>query len=352
MQNPTRAGLDYPREAILDALRRPEALGYDPHPLGLVDARENLARDWAKRGFAVSADELVLTASTSEAYSLLFKVLCDPGDEVLIPEPSYPLFETLAGLDGVAARAYRLGYDGAWSIDHDSARAALGARTRAIVVVSPNNPTGSFLKKDELEALSALGVPLIVDEVFWPYAFETDARRVETVLECPTGLVFALDGLSKRAALPQLKLGWITVGGEAKLKRAALGRLELCNDSYLSANGPVMNALGRLLELGAPLADAIRARLRSNLDTLHGLLRGSAAGALASEGGWYTCLGLPETRSEEEWILAFAEAGLRVHPGWFYDFRGGAHGIVSLLVEPTVFARGIAELRAVVEAAI
>jgi hypothetical protein len=297
----------------------------------------------------VSPDELVLTASTSEAYSLLFKVLCDAGDQVLIPEPSYPLFEMLAGLDAVETRGYRLDYDGAWSIDFDSLRAGLGSRTRAIVVVSPNNPTGSYLKRDELARLAELGVPLIVDEVFWPYAFGPDARRIASVLELHGGLVFALDGLSKRAGLPQMKLGWITVGGEASLKREALRRLELANDAYLSASSPVQHALGRLLEVTAPLQRSILERLLRNLRTLQRRLQGSALSALHTEGGWYACIRLPDTRSEEAWVRALADAGLRVHPGWFYDFAGGAHLVVSLLVQPAVFEHAVEQMVQVVE---
>lgn len=349
-QNPTRAGFEYPGEAILAALAERASLSYEPHPLGLRQAREALSSDWAERGLSVSPDQLVLTSSTSEAYSLLFKLLCDPGDRVLIPEPSYPLFEMLASLDAVETRGYRLSYDGAWSIDLDSVRRGLDERARAIVVVSPNNPTGSFLKRDELEGLVELGVPLIVDEVFWPYAFGVDERRVTSGAECSTGLVFALDGLSKRAALPQMKLGWITVGGEPKLQREALARLELANDSYLSANGPALHALHRLLEVTRPLAGAILHRLKKNLAELERLLADSALGTLHVEGGWYACLRLPETESEETWVRWFSEAGIRVHPGWFYDFSQGSHVVVSLLVEPATFASGITRMREVVNA--
>src|SRR5690606_27505030 len=238
-----------------------------------------------------------LMASTSEAYSILFKLLCDPGDEVLIPEPSYPLFEVLAALEGGKAVGYQLEYDGAWHVNVESLRARLSARSRAIVVVSPNNPTGSYLKQGELSSIESFGLPLISDEVFWPYSLSESKTRVTSALSSARVLVFVLDGLSKRCGLPHFKLGWVTLGGPAELKEAARHRLELINDSYLSASTPVQLALPRLLEIGSGIMGQIQQRCLENLAQLERELVGSVISPLFVEGGWSATLRLPSTLS-------------------------------------------------------
>ncbi|HEX7668578.1 MAG TPA: pyridoxal phosphate-dependent aminotransferase, partial [Polyangiaceae bacterium] len=253
VSNPTSAGIPYDRDGIRAALGSEAALLYEPSPFGLESAREAVAGLWRERGIRTEPGRVALTSSTSEAYAFLFKLLCDPGDSVLVPCPSYPLFEHLARYEGVEAVTYPLSYDGSWHLDIGALRRAVTHRTRAIVVVSPNNPTGSFLKQGELQALGELGLPIVSDEVFGEYGFQEDPRRAPSALglgrdESPDGpLVFALDGLSKLAALPQMKLAWITASGpRAKIDRA-FESLELILDTFLSPNVPVQHALPGLL---------------------------------------------------------------------------------------------------------
>ncbi len=271
--NPTRAGIPYDERAILEALSDRRALTYDPLPFGLPEARAAVAKE-----LGVDAARVVLTASTSEAYGYLFKLLCDPGDDVLAPMPSYPLFDHLAQFEAVRLAPFRLAYDGAWHVDLDSVARAIGPRTRAILIVSPNNPTGSYTKKEELARLASFGLPIVSDEVFATYPFTpNDDRRATTVLEAEGALTFALGGLSKLAALPQIKVGWIVVGGPDAAAHAALERLELIADSFLSLSTPAQLALPRLLATRHVAGDAIRARTKSNLDHLRTAVAGTAA---------------------------------------------------------------------------
>ncbi len=349
LSNPTHAGLAYDAEAIRQAIAAPGALHYEPASFGLPSAREAAARH-----LGVAAERVMLTASTSEAYAFLFKLFCDPGDDVLVPVPSYPLFEHLARLESVRLVPYRLAYDGAWHVDLASVRAARGARTRAVIVVSPNNPTGSYLKRDELAALGELGLPLVSDEVFASYALSArpDARRVGTVLEAPAGLVFAMGGLSKLAALPQMKLAWTAVGGEPSQVRDALARLEIIADAFLSVGAPVQHALPALLAASAATRGAIVARTRDNLAHLRRAVEGSPASVLDVEGGWSATLRVPATRSEEDWVLALLEqAQVSVQPGHFFDFEREAYLVLSLLTPPDVFREGLSRLLAVVQRA-
>ncbi len=345
--NPTRAGLPYDGEAILGSLSAPGALVYEPASFGLVAARETVARH-----LGVSASRVVLTASTSEAYAFLFKLLCDPGDEVLVPVPSYPLFEHLARLETVRAVPYRIAYDGAWHLDLDSVRAAVGPRTRAIVVVTPNNPTGSILKRGELSALADLGLPIVSDEVFAGYALDARAEppRASSALEAQGALVFALGGLSKLAALPQMKLAWTVVGGPDALAGAALGRLEIIADAFLSVGAPVQHALPALLASRARVTAAIVARTRENLAFLRRAASGKATSVLDVEAGWYATLRVPRTRTEEQWALALLEQdGVYVHPGHFFDFESEAYLVASLLTPEAAFREGTERLVARVE---
>jgi aspartate/methionine/tyrosine aminotransferase len=347
--NPTRAGLRYDTVAIRSALASAGALRYEPHPFGLPDAREAVARVLTAGERVVQPSRVVLTASTSEAYAFLFKLLCDPGDEVLVPAPSYPLFEHLARLEAVRPVSYRLGYDGAWHIDFPSLRAAMTPRTRAVVTVSPNNPTGSYVKRDELARLAALGLPIVSDEVFAEYPLREDPTRATSALDrvgtdAAEGapLVFALGGLSKLAALPQMKLAWIAVGGEEAKVREALGRLELVADAFLSVAAPVQHALPTLLGSRTGIQSAIRARTRGNLARLRAAVEGTPASVLDVEGGWYAVLHLPRTRSEQAWVLCLLEEeGVYVHPGHFFDFEDEAYVIVSLLTEEATFEEGV-----------
>jgi alanine-synthesizing transaminase len=300
--NPTRAGLPVPTAAIA-ALSRSEAARYAPEPFGLPAAREAIRALHASQGLDVAVDRIALTASTSEAYAFLFKLLCDPGDEVLIPRPSYPLFEHLSQLEGVHARSYPLAYDGRWHVDMAALAAARTPRTRAIVVVHPNNPTGSYLKREELDAIAALGLPIVSDEVFATYTLSTDTTRAGSALECGNSLVFTLHGLSKLAGLPQLKLSWLCIGGPDALAREAAARLELIADSFLSVSTPVQLALAAILAEHGALRHAIHARLRENLSRLHAACTNTPATPLHVEGGWYAVLRLPSVLDDEAWGL-------------------------------------------------
>jgi alanine-synthesizing transaminase len=343
--NPTTAAIPYDRRAILEGLARPESLVYEPSSFGIASAREAVARELSSHGPAVDPSRVLLTASTSEAYAFLFKLLCDPGDEVLVPRPSYPLFEHLARLESVRVVPYSLAYDGAWHVDLPSVREAITARTRAIVSVSPNNPTGSYLKSVELAELASLGLPLVSDEVFARYPLRHDRSRAWTVLE-PAGaeaapLVFALGGLSKLAALPQAKLAWTAVAGHPERVGAALARLEVIADSFLSVATPVQHALPALLASRGVAEEAIRSRTRANLACLASAVAGSAVSLLDAEGGWYATLRLPRTQSEEAWVLAFLEHdGVHVHPGHFFDFDDEAYVVVSLLTPEATLREG------------
>ncbi len=345
--NPTRAGLLAPAE-LLAPLGSPASLVYEPHPFGLPAAREAVAADYGRAGLAVSPGHVVLTSSTSEAYSFLFKLLCDPGDEVLVPVPSYPLFDHLTRLDGVTPRPYPLHYHGTWSIDLEALERSVTSRTRAVLVVSPNNPTGSVLRRDDLDRLSTVaatrGLAIVGDEVFADYPLEPagDSCRV---LDREEALTFALGGLSKSVGLPQLKLGWIAAGGPAVLRDRALARLEVICDAYLSVSTPVQHAAGPLLAAGPAVRRAIATRLRSNLDRLHEAAAASPCSVLRAEGGWSAVLRVPATRPEETVVLELLEQdGVLVHPGFFFDFPREAYLVLSLLPDPAVFFEGVSRL--------
>lgn len=339
--NPTRAGIPYDREAIMHALGDPAALTYEPSPFGLEAAREAVASH-----LGVAASRLILTASTSEAYSFLFKLLADPGDTVLVPQPSYPLFEYLARLDSVGIEHYPLRYHEGWWLDTRTLGSVVGERSRAVVIVNPNNPTGSYIKTEELERLTAIcaerKMALISDEVFFPFRLQEE--RTPSAQEATECLTFTLGGLSKLLGLPQMKLGWIYVSGPAELVERAMERLELIADSYLSVSAPVQHAVGRWLELQPAFLGAMLERLRGNLAYLQKVAR-----PLRVEGGWYATVPLARDRSEEEWaIAALREADVLIQPGYFYDLHEeharGPFAIVSLLTAPQIFEEGIRRL--------
>ncbi|MGD8863819.1 MAG: pyridoxal phosphate-dependent aminotransferase, partial [Myxococcales bacterium] len=343
--NPTAVGLPVV-EGVLAALADPRAARYRPAPLGLDSAREAIAAFMTRQGTPTDASSVVVTASTSEAYGLLFKLLCDAGDDVMVPAPSYPLFEHLARFEHVAPAPYPLAYDGRWHVTAADLRAARTARTRAVLAVHPNNPTGSYLKADELEALAALGLPLISDEVFSPYPLD-DLAEIPTARVARGPLVFSLHGLSKLACLPQLKLSWICVSGPDGLVDEALQRLELIADAYLSVAGPVQLALPAILDASAPVTRATHERLRRNLRTMRAQCAGSPVDALHVEGGWYAVLRLPVTRDDESWALRLLrDDGVLVQPGYFYDFDGGPYAVLSLITPPDELDRGLEALLA------
>ncbi len=347
--NPTKAGLRYPAD-LLAPLSEPAALAYDPHPFGLPGARLAVAEEFRRRGLAIDPARIVLTASTSEAYSLLFKLLCDPGDDVLVPQPSYPLFDHLTRLDGVTARPYRLEFHGAWTIDVASVAHAFSPRTRAILVVSPNNPTGSFADADGLGALggmcAARSLALIGDEVFADYVVHENLAPPSGVLADPAALTFGLGGLSKSAGLPQLKLGWIGIGGPAPLVAQALARLEVIADTYLSVSTPVQLAAGRLIAAGGEVRSNILERIRRNHRQLEALVAAHPSCTLLPiDGGWSAVIQVPATRPEETLVLELLEKDhVLVHPGYFFDFPREAFVVVSLLPPPDAFRDGMSRL--------
>ncbi|OJY20327.1 MAG: hypothetical protein BGO98_43895 [Myxococcales bacterium 68-20] len=355
VSNPTAAGLPYDAEAIARALATPRALLYQPDALGLPSARQVVADEYTKSGIELESSRVAITSSTSEAYAVLFKMFCDPGDEVLVPVPSYPLLAWLAAFEGVTLRTYPLEYAGRWHVDLGALERAIGPRTRLIVVVSPNNPTGSFLGKEELEAMLDLGVPIVSDEVFATYPLGTSERvpedRVDSVLRARRGLVFALSGLSKLAGLPQMKLGWIACGGDADRTSETLERLSTVLDAYLSVGAPVQHALPELLHAGTTTSDAIRARTRANLAIVREVARRAPAmSVLDVEGGWYATLRVPETQSDEEWALRLVEDDrVYVHPGYFFDMTRGAHLVVSLLTPEPQLREGMERIAARLE---
>ncbi len=361
--NPTEVELAYPATGIAAALGRAPIARYEPAPLGLPSARAAVAADYARAGVAVDPEQIVLTASSSESYSFLFKLCCNPGDAVLVPEPSYPLFEYLARLEGVVPLGYRLAFDGVWHVDFAGLDETLaearrtGLRPRALVVVNPNNPTGSFLKREELARLSAvcdrLEMAIISDEVFAPYPFGPDPTRVLAAaaeVGPPGPPTFSLGGLSKASGMPQLKLGWIVAGGRETAR--SIAALELIADTYLSVATPVQAALGDLLALGAQVRAAIAARVATNRAQLaQALPPTSPCNWLAAEGGWSAILRLPASRSDEAWAAALlSKDGVLTHPGYFFDLRGGTFLVVSLIPPADLFRTGIARLVARVDA--
>ncbi len=339
--NPTRAGLPYPAD-LLSAAASDRALCYDPQPFGLRTAREAVSADYARRGVAVDPECIVLSASTSEAYSWLFKLLCNPGESVLIPQPSYPLFEHLTRLESVRAVPYRLEYHGRWDIDFESIAAAKDD-VRAVLLVSPNNPTGSYVTSREADTLAAIcrerGWAIVSDEVFAEYALDAQAPATEIARRAKV-LSFTLGGASKALGLPQMKLAWTIVDGPVKERIDALSGLELIADTFLSVNTPVQVAAPDLFRRAAPIRQAIHQRVSRNLTAARDVVRTyPACEVLRVEGGWSAVVRVPATRSEEALALGLLqEEHVLVHPGFFFDFPHEAFVVVSLLPPEDVFA--------------
>jgi len=341
--NPTRVGLDYDMW-VLEPLSSLAALEYRPDPRGLVNTREAIARYYRERGAlnAPDIDRIVLTTSTSEAYSFVFRLLCDPGDEVLVPAPSYPLLNFLASIQDVQLRPYSLIYDHGWHLDMHSLKQAVGGRSRALIVVHPNNPTGSFVKQEEMTALGELcrehELALIADEVFLDYALDGKSRP--SFSSTDDALTFTLSGISKISALPQMKLAWIAVSGPEDLARQAMARLEVIADTYLSVSTPVQLGTAEFLSARHSVQQQLRERLRANVAELDRQLTGGCT-RLEIEGGWYAVLRVPAIRSDEDLAIELLEDGVIVHPGHFYDFPSEAFLVVSLINEPEKFAEGV-----------
>jgi aspartate/methionine/tyrosine aminotransferase len=337
--NPTAVGIAYP-DGLLDALGAEGAARYAPQPLGLGVAREAVAADYARRGAQVDPGHVVLSASSSEAYSWLFKLLCDPGDAVLVPQPSYPLFEHLTRLEAVRAIPYHLRYQGRWEIDFESVIDAPGAR--ALLLVSPNNPTGSFVSKEEAHRLGeicrARGWAVVADEVFADYAIDAIDPQTECVMDLDV-LSFTLGGASKSLGLPQVKLGWMVVSGAAGERSRALAALEVIADAFLSVGTPVQGAARSLLARGGAIRDQIRDRVVRNLARARALaVDHPSCTLLPVEGGWSLVVRVPAFRSEEALAIELLERErVLVHPGYFFDFPHEAYIVVSLIPPPDEF---------------
>ena len=384
--NPTKAGFEYDYRAIQQAFADPAAATYAPHALGLPAARQAVAEYYVERGVAVPSHRIWLTTGSSEGYSHLFRLLADPGDEILSPAPSYPLLDLLGDLNDVHLVRYPLFYDHGWQLDLDALAAKITPRSRAIVVVSPNNPTGSLLAARELAGLIELArahkLAIIADEVFADYVWKREqpgeahgavddpsgsdilgAAGAEPGVSRPPGeeaherapslaavddcLTFTLNGLSKTAALPQMKLGWIVANGPAEMVSAALERAEVIADTCLSVATPVQQAASRLLKLAKPVQRRILERIRQNLRFLDSCLAGevSPCSRLRAQAGWYAVLRIPAIRSDEEWAVELLEQdGVYVHPGRLVDFTEGAYLVICLIVRPETFQKGIRHL--------
>ena len=349
--DPTHNGFRYPA-GLLDGLCNQSALRYQPEPLGLQEARRAVARHLQRYNLEVDAGSIVLTASTSESYAILFKLLCDAGDHVLVPRPSYPLFDHLTRLDSVQTKPYQLDYHGQWKINVPDLQERLTPRTRAILLVNPNNPTASFISDAEFEGVRDLcaraDLAIIVDEVFGFYPMSEIVRGPSVFDHSSDVLTFGLGGLSKAVGLPQLKLGWIIVGGPASLVRQALSKIEFICDTYLSVSTPVQLALESLLESGMSVADQITQRIRRNYATLRSLTdEYPASSLLPVDGGWYAPIQVPAIRSEETLVLELLDRErVLVHPGYFFDFSGEAFLVLSLLAESELFEDAVTRMLA------
>jgi alanine-synthesizing transaminase len=345
ISNPTECGFDFDRRAILEALANPANLAYDPDPRGLLDARQVVAGYYVARGAEVPVDSIVLTTSTSEAYSFVFRTLCNPGDEILIPEPSYPLFAFLADIQDVKLVRYPLDYDYGWQINFHALQRGITARTRGVIVVHPNNPTGHFTKPHELEKLNEIcatrNLAIIADEVFLDFALQ--AERPFSFTQNSAALTFTMSGLSKISGLPQMKAAWLVTSGSEQLRAGALARLEIIADTYLSMNAPVQWAIPALLEQRHPFQKQLLERVRRNLAELdRQLATQKSCARLVVEAGWYAVLRVPATRSDEELATdLLAQKNIYVHPGHFYDFQSEGFLIVSLITREEEFAAGV-----------
>jgi len=347
ISNPTRAELHYDGEAILQALVNPAALDYDPQPKGLLAARQAVAAYYRKQHeeFDFDPESVILTTSTSEGYSYVFRLLCNPEDEVLVPKPSYPLFEFLADLQDVKLVPYPLLYDHGWQTDFAALYKAVNHRTRAVVAVHPNNPTGSFVTSEERASLNAFcreyKLALVVDEVFLDYAHDGVARPSFAVNR--EVLTFTLSGLSKISGLPQMKLAWVVAGGPPDAVSAAIARLEVIADTYLSMNAPIQLAAPAFLGQRQMIQPLLLDRVRANLAELdRQLSKQKTCQRLEVEGGWYAVLRVPATQSDEDLAIEILrKASVLVHPGHFYDFPRDGYLIVSLITPPAAFREGI-----------
>ena len=348
--NPTDCDIEYP-PGLLKVLADAQNLRYQPSAQGLLKARQAIAREYQKQGAKVNPQDILLTASTSEAYSFVLRLLVNPGERVLFPSPSYPLLDHLAQINDVQVDRYALRYDGSWYTDMKSVERAVTKDTRAMVVIHPNNPTGSYLKWEEWKKLKRIckahKLAIISDEVFRDYSCAADKNRIGTVAGDSEVLGFAFNGISKMLGLPQMKIAWICVGGPAGQRNEALKRLEMIADTYLSVNTPAQHALPHWLKFKKRMQRQILGRVLANrrlLDSRDWSKHGCEV--LSAEGGWYALLRVPSTRTEEEWALRLLQnKGVLVHPGYFFDFESQAYLVLSLLPKPGLFFQAVVAMQ-------
>lgn len=354
--NPTRCGFDYDERKVLEAFHNCRVLQYEPDPRGSASAREAVVEYYRDQAVKINSSQIFLTASTSEAYSFIFRLIGDAKDHLLVPQPSYPLFEFLTRLNDLELAYYKLIEKEGWGVDHNGLESQISRRTRAVLVVNPNNPTGSFLHRQDrdflIDCCRKRQMALIADEVFYDYGNEAgNVEKPPSFAGEKAALVFTLNGLSKISALPQMKIAWIVLSGPEDLVQEASARLEVIADTYLSTSTPVALSLPSLLSLRWDVQRQIKTRIRANLACLDRKIRtDSPVARLAVEGGWYAILRLPAWPSDEEWTLRLLQQdGVLVHPGHFYDFQNDGRVVVSLICRPEIFERGIAKLVARVE---
>ncbi len=354
ISNPTEAGIRPEPEAVLAALTNSQAMGYDPQPRGLLEARQAVCRYYLE-SHRVEIDPacLLLTTSTSEAYSYVFRLLCNAGDEILVPKPSYPLFEFLADLSNVKLVPYPLLYDHGWQIDFNSVEKAVTPHTRAVILVHPNNPTGSYVSAGETTTLNVFcrerNLALIADEVFLDYAHDRKPRP--SFVTNQDALTFTLSGISKISALPQMKLAWIATSGPPEMIGEAGARLEIIADTFLSMNAPVQLAAPVLLDQRKKIQPVLLDRLRTNLVELDAqLVTHASCTRLEVDGGWYVVLRVPVIETDEDLAIRLLKQGsVSVHPGHFYDFPNDGYLVLSLITEPADFREGVARLLKIIE---
>ncbi|HXT86750.1 MAG TPA: pyridoxal phosphate-dependent aminotransferase [Verrucomicrobiae bacterium] len=349
ISNPTKCGFLYDEKAIREALSGAGVMDYEPNPRGILSARAAVAEYYAEKGVRVAVEDIFLTASTSEAYSFIFRLLSDPESEVLVPSPSYPLFDFLADIHDVRLIRYPLTYSDGWQIDFGEVHRAITERTRGIIVVHPNNPTGHYAKAAEMEQLNqicaARDLALIADEVFFDFSVE-DGKERSSFAANSRALTFIMSGLSKISGLPQMKASWLTLGGTENLKTQAAARLEVITDTYLSVSTPVQVALPALLAQRHGFQKQLMARLRRNLAEMdRQLAESKSCSRLKVEGGWYAVLRIPKLRDDEEFAVEMLEKhSVYTHPGHFFDFSEPNHLVISLLEREEDFGEGLKRL--------